>query len=310
MTTLPTWETSRRGRSRAARRRLGPDALGYLMIAPAYTIYVVFILFPVALVALLSLTDYSLVTRTWHQFGLENYVDLVANATIARALNNSIVYAVFTVLPGLVVGFLLAWILNGPIWGLALFRQVYYYPNVISFVAASVTWVWIYDPTMGFLNRVLELLGLPVQEWLYDPNLALPAVIVLGIWKSLGFNMVIYLAALQSIPRELYEAARVDGARNRDCLLRIAVPLVQPTTFFLVIMGLIAGFQAFDQIYVMTGGGPAGSTTTLVHQMYLNIFFYQRLGLAGAISMLVMVAVAAIALVNFRYANQGQLEGL
>ena len=288
------------------RRWLGPDASGYLLIAPAYLIYAVYILIPVFVVCLLSLTSYRLV-GAWRWVGLENFRQLWGDENFTMALRNTAVYAAFTLVPSIVLGLTLAALLNRRIRGLGFFRQVFYFPNIVSTVAAAVTWLWILDPSNGFLNRLLGLLGLPQPEWLYDPRTALPALIAVGVWKSLGFNMVIYLAALQGIPRQIYEAARVDGAREVDAFFRITIPLVQPTTFFLVIMGFINGFQVFDQIYIMTQGGPANATTTLVHQIYLNAFFYHRLGYASAISIFLAAVVAAVTIANFRYGQQGKL---
>ena len=290
------------------RRWLGPDASGYLLIAPAYLIYAIYILVPVLAVCLLSLTSYRLV-GTWRWVGLENFRQLWLDENFTMALKNTAVYAAFTLVPSLALGLVLAALLNRRIRGLAFFRQVYYFPNIVSTVAAAVTWLWILDPANGFLNRLLGMLGLPQPEWLYDPATALPALIALGVWKSLGFTMVIYLAALQGIPRQIYEAARVDGAREIDAFFRITIPLVQPTTFFLLIMGFINGFQVFDQIYIMTQGGPANATTTLVHQIYLTAFFYHRLGYASAISIFLAAVVAAVTLINFRYGQQGKLTG-
>lgn len=288
------------------RRWLGPDAAGYLMIAPAYFIYFVFILAPVFFVALLSLTNLRL-SGDWSWIGLDNFARLTGDENFLAALRNTAVYAFFTLVPSLAIGLVLAALLNRRLRGLAIFRQIYYLPNIISTVAAAVTWLWIFEPTSGFLNRILGLVGLPEPQWLYDPHTALPALIGVGVWKMLGYNMIIYLAALQGIPREIYEAARVDGAKERDAFFHITIPLVQPTTFFLLIMGFINGFQAFDQIYIMTQGGPANATTTLVHQIYLNAFFFHRLGYASSMSMVLLVVVAIVTLANFRYGQQGKL---
>jgi ABC-type sugar transport system permease subunit len=296
--------------SASARRQKwrGADASGYLLIAPAYLIYAIYVLIPVLAVCLLSLTNYRLV-GAWRWVGLQNFRQLWMDENFTMALKNTAVYAGFTLAPSMTLGLVLAALLNRRMRGLAFFRQVYYFPNVVSTVAAAVTWLWIFDPSNGFLNRLLDLLGLPQPEWLYDPRTALPALIAVGVWKSLGFNMVIYLAALQGIPRQIYEAARVDGARELDAFFRITIPLVQPTTFFLLIMGFINGFQVFDQIYIMTQGGPANATTTLVHQIYLNAFFYHRLGYASAISIFLAAIVAAVTIINFRYGQQGKLTG-
>ncbi|MHB1132341.1 MAG: carbohydrate ABC transporter permease [Chloroflexota bacterium] len=294
------------GRPGRLRKWLGPDAMGYLLIAPAYVIYVIFILAPVFFVAGLSLTSYRL-TGVWNWVGLNNFVAIWSDHNFVSAVKNTAIYALFTLGPSLAFGLVLAAVLNRQLRGLPFFRQAYYLPNVVSTVAAAVTWLWIFDPGNGFLNRILGMFNLPRPDWLYDPNTALPALIVVGVWKLLGYNMVIYLAALQGIPREIYEAARVDGARERDNFFHITIPLVQPTTFFLLIMGFINGFQVFDQIYVMTSGGPANATTTVVHQIYLNAFFFHRMGYASAESMFLMIIVALVTLANFRYGQQGKL---
>jgi multiple sugar transport system permease protein/raffinose/stachyose/melibiose transport system permease protein len=287
-------------------RWLGRDIAGYFLIAPAYIIYLVFILAPVLFVVVLSFTSYRL-TGEWRWVGASNFIEMWMDEVFIAALIHTFEYSIATILPSLALGLVLAVLLNRQIAGATIFRQLFYSPNVISTVATAVAWLWILDPSNGFLNRLLSMLGLPTREWLYDPQVALPALCLLGIWRSMGFNMVIYLAALQSIPRELFEAARVDGAREREVFWHVILPLLQPTTFFLLIMGFINGFQVFDQIFIMTQGGPANSTTTLVHQIYLQAFFYHRMGYASAIATVLMLVVATITIFNFKYGQQGKI---
>jgi multiple sugar transport system permease protein/raffinose/stachyose/melibiose transport system permease protein len=282
-----------------------PDAFG--LIAPAYIIYLLFILGPAVSVLLIGFTDARL-GGGWHWIGLENFERLATDPTAVRALLNTLMYTIGTIVPSLIVGMALAVALNSTRRLMAAVRLGFYLPNVIGLVAASVAFLWIFDPAGGLLNKMLGLIGVAPQSWLFNPDLALPSMMAVGIWRLIGFNMIIYLAALKAVPRDLQEAALVDGAAPRQVFFRVTLPLIQPTTFFLVVMGVIQGFQVFDQIYVMTQGGPANSTTTLVHQVYLQAFFYQELGFAAALASVLLLIVLALTLVNFRFGS-GRMGG-
>jgi multiple sugar transport system permease protein/raffinose/stachyose/melibiose transport system permease protein len=250
----------------------------------------------------MSLTDARL-GGGWAWVGLENFQRILADSIALRAVQNTLLYTVGTIVPALLIGLGLAAALGSSRRSVGAIRLGFYLPNVVSWVAASVAFLWIFDPVGGLLNQMLKVVGLSPQSWLFDPNLALPSLMVVGVWKLVGFNMIVYLAALKSVPRELQEAALVDGATSRHVFLRITLPLIQPTTFFLIVMGVIQGFQAFDQIYVMTQGGPANATTTLVHQAYLQAFFFQDLGFAAALSTVLLMIVLVLTLANYRFGS-------
>lgn len=286
-----------------ARKRLGRDMDAYWFILPNYIIYLVFVLVPVFWVLVLSLTRYDF-TSAPRFLGLGNYLRLFGDPVFLEALGNTFVYWISTVSVSLVVGLLLAVLLNRrDLKGRSLFRAAYYLPNVLSLVAVSMIWLWMYDPARGVFNTILRELGLPASQWLSDQDIALGAVIVPGIWVLVGFNMVVYLSGLQNISDELYEAATVDGASAFRKFWSITIPMLRPTSFFLIVMTSIQSFRSFDQIYVMTRGGPANATTTLSYEIFENGFQFYNMGYASAMSVVMLVIVAIITLANFAYAR-------
>ena len=167
-------------------------------------------------------------------------------------------------------------------------------------------WFWMYEPTYGLINRFLAIFKIPGQWWLFDAKLALPSIIVMSIWKSLGYFMVIFLAGLQTIPSYLYEAADIDGASEWQKLFHITIPLLRPVTFFLFVTGVINNFNVFEQVNILTGGGPMNSTTTVVHQIYIRAFYDFVMGYAAAQAIFVLLIVAVLTLMFFRYGSQEQ----
>jgi len=292
-----------------AKSRIKYDWIAFLFITPNYIIYIVFILVPVIWAVFFSFTDYKLV-RPPEFIGLANYLDLLEDPDFHKALKNTFVYWISTVSISMALGLLLAVTLGQKIKGVAIFRAAYYLPNVLSMVAISMMWLWIYDPAKGILNAILVRFGLPRSDWLFDQNLALGCIIVPSIWALLGFNMVIYLAGLQNIPTQLYEAATVDGASLTKQFFRITIPMLRPITFFLFVMSSIKAFQVFDQIYVMTRGGPAKATTTIAYEIYEEGFTHFKMGYASAMSVILLVIVAIITFINFTYGREGYGEQL
>ena len=286
------------------KKHRNPDNVGYLLILPNYLIYVVFILIPVLQVIGFSFTKYNLLTAP--QFiGIKNYLRLFSNEIFLRALRNTFIYWGGTVAPSLIVGLLLAVGLRRPFKGSGVLRSLYYLPNVISQVAVALMWLWIYDSApSGALNSFLATLGIPRSNLLMDKNLSLFLVIIPGIWMMLGYNMVVYLAGLQGISDSYYEAASIDGASWFRQLVSITIPLLKPITFFLFIMSSIKAFQAFDQIYIMTRGGPVNSTTTVAYEIYENGFNYFKMGYASSMSVILLLIISIITLVNFRYGKE------
>ena len=194
----------------------------------------------------------------------------------------------------------LAALMNRKLRGISVLRAIYFFPVTASIVAVSLLWAWMYTPDFGIINYLLSLLGLPKVNWLVDPTLAMPSVIIMSVWRGLGFNIVVFLAGLQSIPRDLYEAAELDGAGGWNQFRDITVPLLTPTIFFAAIMALIASFQVFEQTYIMTQGGPGNATLTLVYQIFLNGFTYLRMGYASALSFVLFAILFVITIVQVR----------
>jgi multiple sugar transport system permease protein len=191
--------------------------------------------------------------------------------------------------------------LNRRLKGVSLFRTAFFLPTITSTAAISVVWMWLYHPSdYGLFNTWLLNLGLPIQRWLRDPSLAMPCLILMGVWHGMGYNIIIFLAGLQNIPHELLEAAEIDGAGGLSKLRWVTWPLLGPTTFYILVIGVINSLKAFTEIDVMTQGGPVGVTTTLAYFLYQEAFKFFRLGEASAVAVVLFVLMLALTLVQFR----------
>ncbi len=274
------------------------------MVLPTYLVYFLFIFIPVVMTIWLGFTNNDLFTRS-EFVGLANFVRLFGDAVFLKALKNTAIYAFGTIIPQIVLALLLANSLNQRIPGRKTLRLAFYLPYVVSMVSVSMLWLWIYEPATGVLNQTMRSLGLPAMRWLYDQDLALASLIIMGIWKMTGYNMVIYLAGLQQIPAHLYEAADIDGASALSKFSRITVPLVQPTTFFLFVINTIQSFSVFEQVNIMTEGGPNNATTTIVHQLYTRGFEEFQMGYASSMGVFLLGLIFVLTVLNFRYGRQG-----
>jgi multiple sugar transport system permease protein len=275
---------------------------GYLMILPSYSIYVLFIFVPLVLTVIYSFTNYNLY-KTKVFIGFTNYIRLLDDFIFITAVKNTFIYSIFAIIPPIALGLLLAVVLNGKVTGNKLCRVSVYIPYITSMVAASTIWYWIYDPAKGILNMAFNAVGLASKNWLFDTKMALGCIIVMTIWKTIGYNMIIYIAALQSVPAELYEAAKIDGATAIRKFFNITLPMLSPTTFFLFVMSCIGSFNVFEQVSIMTDGGPSNSTTTIVHQIYQNAFQQFDMGYACSMTVVLIVITLVITIVNFKYGN-------
>ncbi|GIO62815.1 carbohydrate ABC transporter permease [Paenibacillus cineris] len=280
------------------------DYVGYAMIAPGYLVYFLFIFIPLLIGVYYSFTNYNFYNAP-EFIGLKNYTRLLHDTLFGKAMYNTFIYALFTILPQMFLGLVMATLLNGKIFGRVFSRASIYVPNVTSMVAVSMIWLWIYDPSLGILNRTIKVFGFDPLQWLYNPNTAMMSVIIMSIWKSIGYTMIVYLAGLQSIPSSLYEAAQIDGASKIRQFFSITIPMLKPTTFFILVMSCINSFMVFEQVNIMTSGGPLNSTTTVVHQIYLRAFQDFQMGYASAMAVVLFVITLIITLLNFRYGNQG-----
>lgn len=278
------------------KKRLGEARIAYLLILPNYLIFILFLMIPIVWTVVMSFTDYDL---TSYQFiGWKNYVSLFRDRVFIRAFRNTVIYSVFTIPFAMALGLLLALALNKKCCFKSVFRTIFYMPNVLSVVAVSMAWLYMFDGNAGVLNRALSLLGLGKVDWLTNSSYALLSVCFVGIWFTVGYNMVIFLSGLQNIPDYLYEAVRIDGGSELQQFLHITVPMLRPTTFFIFVMACINSFQVFGQVYILTAGGPSNATTTLAHQIYKNGFELYRMGYASAEAVVLMGIILLITVIN------------
>lgn len=275
-----------------------------------------FLLVPVALLAALkiwpvfynlylSFTRYELFEPP-RFYGLKNYNYVFTNATVRQSIFNTLLFTIEAVPIGTALALVIAKLLNQSIRGRVFLRTLYYLPVVSSVVVSAMIWRWIYSPQHGLLNHLLGTVGIPPQNWLNDPNLALISLVIVTIWGSIGSNMVIFLAGLQDIPRDIIEAARVDGANSLQNFLFITVPLLRPVILFVVVTFTISIFRNFGLIFMLTQGGPFNRTNTMVWEVYQNVFGYLRFGRGAAISVVMLLIVLVLTMISFRVLRDRQ----
>jgi multiple sugar transport system permease protein len=273
----------------------------YLFLSPSVIVFSLFTYFPLLYAFYLSLHRWRLgiVARTF--VDLRNYRVLIASAEFWGVVRNSLYYALGSIPLNMAIALAIALLLNHQIRGIAIFRTAYFLPTITSTAAMAVVWLWIYHPDFGLANWVLDLIGLPRLRWLSDPHWSMPALIIMGIWKGVGYNIIIYLAGLQSIPQHLYEAARIDGADSWACFRYITWPLLTPISFFILIIAVINSLKAFAQMHIMTEGGPLGSTTVIAYYLYQQGFQFFNLGYASAVACILFVILLALTLIQFKF---------
>lgn len=256
---------------------------GYLLIAPLMLGWGLFFLIALVGSLVISLTQWNLLSSPqWT--GLSNYFRLLQDPLFIKTVINTLYLGVLYVPTSLAVALSLAMALNTRIRFRAVYRVIYFLPFLTMPVANATVWKWIYNPSYGLLNGALDVVGLPPVAWLTNPDTAMPSVAAMLVWNIVGYNMVLFLAGLQSIPRDYYEAAQLDGAKPLQQFWYITLPLLTPTTFFLLIITTIAALQEFDAIFIMTQGGPADSTRTIVYYIYEEAFQNLRVGYGTALS--------------------------
>ena len=287
------------------RARLRRQLDGWAFSAPFVALFIAFWALPIVASLVLSLTDFG-ISDLRDPFGvsfvgLDNYSQLIHDDTFWKAARNTAYFVVVGVPVTIGVGLLVALGLNNAALRLkGLFRVGYYLPVVTSIVAVAVIWRYLYNPDVGVINRLLDLVGISGPNWLGDPHYSMPSIIVLGVWRNFGFSAVIFLAALQGIDRTLYEAARTDGATGWQLFRRITLPLLKPATLFLTVITTIGYLQVFEEPFVMTKGGPLNSTLTVSQYVYKEGFNFFHLGYASAIAYALMLVIALLAFLQFR----------
>jgi len=272
----------------------------YLFLLPSFSGFLIFVVLPVFAALGLSFVDWSLLSPP-EFVGMSNYIQLLNRDRVFWTVLGNTLYFTVTIVPlQLILGLALAVALNQAIRGLTVYRVIYFMPVVTNIVAAALVFQWMFNRDFGVISApfwaLAETLGWPAlapPDWLNDGKWAKPAVVILTLWKNVGFTMVIYLAGLQAIPAVLYEAARVDGANPWQSFRNITLPLVSPTTFFLLVIQMIGAFQLFSEAFVMTRGGPAQATLTIAYYIYQNAFEFGRMGKASAIAWVLFVIIFA-----------------
>lgn len=290
-----------RPRPRSGHVRRQQKRAAWLFMLPSITVLGVFVVYPMSQALYLSFTRYDVLNpAVW--LGLKNYTDLPGDPAFTNALANTLYYAVVTTPLSVGLALALAAMLNQRIPWRALGRTAVFLPVVLGLAIVAIAWSFLLDPDIGLVSYWLGKIGLTSnQGWLRDPNLAMPAVMLVGIWKNVGFYMVIYLAGLQSIPKDLFEAARIDGAKGWQQFRHITWPLLANQTMLVTILCATATLQAFDQIYVMTRGGPYFKTETLVMLIYREGFSEFRFGYAAAISWVLVLLILILSLGQLAY---------
>lgn len=271
----------------------------YLSLSPAVLLFAGFLFFPIVFVFYMSLQDWGLIGAP-HFVGLENYVNLFQDDLFWVSLRNTLIYSL-SVPVKVALALILAIMLNQKVKGLKLFRMAYFLPVVLSLVVVALVWEWMFNANYGFVNYLLSSMGWPRQHWLTDPHYAMLVLIVVSIWKGLGYNLVIFLAGLQGIPRDVYEAAAIDGTSAVQRFWYITVPLIKPTTWFVFLITLIGDFKVFDLAYVMTGGGPGNSTTVFVQYIYNMAFQNFHMGYAAAASVVFFAILFVFSMVQMMW---------
>ena len=290
-----------RTRAVPARARRGNRSLvPYLYLLPTVLGTVIFIILPIAGGLALSLFHWNILGPL--QFvGLRNFTTMFGDPQFWHSLEVTIEYVILSVVPLIVLSLGLAILLSRKFPGASAFRTLAVLPYLATPVAISVIWEWIFDPQSGAVNGALRFLHLPAPAWLTSAGLALPTVAFVSVWQALGYNMLFFLAGLQGIPRGLYDAAAIDGAGPLKQFFKITLPLIRPTMLFVIVVNLIAGFQTFDSIYVMTNGGPGNATSVLNFSIYQNAFEFYNVGYAAAITVALTFIILIVTAGQFLY---------
>lgn len=258
---------------------------------------VLFWFLPMIISLWLSFTNWDYISPSFDYVGGNNYTDTLTSSDFYQALKNTVFFTVWTIFPTIIIGLLLALLLRKAVRGVTWFQAFLFSPWITPMVAMSIVWTWIYEPDVGLLNEMLGWLHLPQPSWLTDSDTALWAIIIVTVWKNAGWAMLFYSDALSKIPKELYEVSDLEGASWWQRLKTIVIPLVSPTTLFLIIISAIGAIQAYDQIAVMTQGGPSGSTRTLLYLYYQMAFEQFNMGQATALATIIVLFTGLLSLV-------------
>ena len=274
--------------------------VGYLFILPTYVGFTIFILYPLIESVRISFQEFSLLRGSTY-IGFDNYVQMFADARLRIAYINTVIFTLFAVFFNAGIGLMLAVMLNRrlPVLMRNLYRSIFFFPVLIAHTYIAVIWRFLYQQDTGVINYYLGLFGVEAIPWLSNAHWAMAAIIILDVWKNTGFAMLVFLAGLQSIPNEYYEAAQLDGANERQLFFRITIPLLSPTIFFILVIFMIGALQVFDTIIVLTQGGPGDATRSVVLYVYEIAFRTFNMGYAAAVSMTLFAIILVLTALQF-----------
>jgi multiple sugar transport system permease protein len=295
--------TSRKaGKVRHTLRRMRKEWSAYVFLAPGLLLFSIFTVFALGFAFYLTFHEWSIIEPDKPFIGLDNYRNMLGDKDFRTSVINTAYFTGASVPLTMLIGLGLALLLNQPLPGRWVLRTFYFLPVVTPFVVVAIIWKWLYNGDFGLFNYYLlksHLIDQPLL-WLSDKQLAMPSVVLMSVWSGVGFSMIVYLAGLQGIPPELHEAARVDGAGPFQRLRHVTVPMLAPTTLFLLVMGIIGSFQVFTQIFVMTSGGPVKRTTTMVYYIYESAFKFYEMGYASTLAFGLFALLFVFTLIQLR----------
>ncbi|MBP2079595.1 carbohydrate ABC transporter permease [Oceanobacillus polygoni] len=272
----------------------------YLFVAPAIIVFLVFFIQPIFYMIYLSFHDWNFISPDKTFVGLGNFKELLSDPMFLEVIRNTLMYTFFTVLFSISIALLMSIWLNKQGWMYSFVQGAVFSPHIISLVSIAMLWMWIMDADYGLLNWVLSLVGLEKVPWLTDPNTALSSLIIIAVWKNIGYFTLIIIAGLQSIPKHLYEAAALDRTPPWRRFAKITFPMLSPSLFFLTIIGILDSIKVFETISIITKGGPLNSTNTLVYYIYENGFIFFKIGYASAAGVILLVILSILTLLYFK----------
>lgn len=275
-----------------------------MFVLPAMIPMSLFWIYPILKSGWVSLTDWDYMSSDYNFVGIENYTDIFDDGRFWDAFAHTGVFALGTIVPTIVLGLALALLLQNELKGKAIFRFLLFSPWITPTVAISIVWSWIFQPKGGMANEILTLLNLPTLEWINSSDTSMLSVIIVTVWKSIGYACIFYLTALDKIPAERYEAAALDGAGFFKKLIYISIPGISPTTFFLTIITMVDALKAYDQIQILTQGGPSGSTRTLTYLYYQLGFEEFKMGRASAVAIVIVLVTVALSFLQFKLSKK------
>lgn len=284
------------------RNSMGKKITIAVFLFPSLAGLLVFSLIPIISSIFLSTLEYDILKplSTIRFLGIENYKELLTGKELYAVLSHTLYYMVLYIPLVMLASLLIANLLNRDFKGLTFYKILFYIPVITSWVAGAVIWRWILNDRYGFLNQWLSLLGIQGPNWLSSGTWAMPGVVIASVWKDSGYYALIILAALKGIDKTYHEAAEIDGAGKLQRFLKITIPLISPTVFLIIILNVIGGFQVFDSVFVMTGGGPANATTVIVERIYRNAFRFYRMGFASAYSWVLFIIIFIVTAIQLK----------